>query len=141
MAVGPFAFSICLAVRGHHVEGFVPADRREFAILGVDAVPLAQQRRRQPVAAVHDLGEEIALDAVEAAIDLGQRVAVGGDHFAFLHADHDAATRAAKTAGRFRPLDFQRPNSTLNRLCHRGYGDIGDASGDGGGVRLQHVAA
>ena len=32
------------------------------------------------------------------------------------------------------------PNSTLNRLRHRGYGDIGDACGDGGGVRFQHVA-
>ena len=33
-----------LRLRRHHVEGFVPGDRREFAVLVVDAVLLAQQR-------------------------------------------------------------------------------------------------
>lgn len=138
---GAFVLQDLFYAGRHDVECFVPADRRELAVLVEDAVLLSQQRRREPVAAIHDLGQEIALDAVETAIDLGQRVAVSGDHLALLYADHDAATRAAKTAGRFRPLDFQRPDSAFNRLRHRGYTDIGNARGDSSGVSLQHVAA
>ena len=46
---------------GHHVEGLVPGDRLELAVLVEGAVPLAHQRRRQAVGAVHDLRKEIAL--------------------------------------------------------------------------------
>ena len=91
----------------HHVEGLVPRHRRQFAVLGEDAALLAQQRRGQAVAAIHDLGEEIALDAIQPAIDLRQRVAVGGDDLACLDADHDPAPGAAKATGSLRPFDLQ----------------------------------
>ena len=56
--------------------------------------------------AVHDLGQEIALDAVEAAVDFGFDVAVGGDHAAILGRDHDAAAGAAEPARRLVPFQF-----------------------------------
>ena len=90
----------------HDVEGFVPRDRRELAVLVVFAVRLAQHRPRQPVVAVHDLGEEIALHAIEAAIDLGLDVAVGRDHAIVLGRHHHAATGAAEAARRLVPLQF-----------------------------------
>ncbi len=90
----------------HDVEGFVPGDRRELAVLVVFAVGLAQHRLGQAVMAVHDLGKEIALDAVEAAIDLGLDVAVGGDHAVVLGRDHHAAAGAAEAAGGLVPFQF-----------------------------------
>src|SRR5262249_38670875 len=51
-----------------------------FAVLVVFAVALAQEWMREAVVAVHHLGEKISFDAVQAAIDLGLHVAVGGDH-------------------------------------------------------------
>ncbi len=42
----------------------------ELAVLVVFAVGLAHHRPGQPILAGHNLGEEIAFDAVEAAIDL-----------------------------------------------------------------------
>ena len=102
-ADGPPFLQRGLELLGHDVEGFVPADRRELAVLVVFAVVLAQQRLRQAVLAIHDLGEEIALHAVEAAIDLGLGVAMGRHDAAVLRCDHDAAARAAKAAGRLVP--------------------------------------
>ncbi len=81
---GPLGLERRLELLRHDVEGLVPGHRRELAVLGVGAVAHPQQRRGQPVGAVHDLGEEVALDAVEAAIDLGLDVAVGGDDPAVL---------------------------------------------------------
>ena len=78
----PLVLQYLLGARGHDVEGFVPTDRRELAVLVEDAVLLAQQRRGQTVAAVHDLRKKVALDAVEAAVHLRQRIAVGGNDFA-----------------------------------------------------------
>ncbi len=46
---GPLLLQHALALRGHHVEGLVPAHRLELAVLGVDPVAFAQERRRQPV--------------------------------------------------------------------------------------------
>src|SRR5690606_35836520 len=88
----------------HDVEGLVPAHRREVAFLVVDAVLLAQQRRGQAVGAVHHLRQEIALDAVQAAVDLGLDVAVGGDHAAVAHRDVDPAAGAAVAARSLAPL-------------------------------------
>ena len=121
----------------HHVEGFVPRHRRQFAVLREHAALLAQQRRGQAVAAIHDLGEEIALDAVQSAIDLGERVAVGGDDLACLDAHHHAASGAAEAAGRLRPFDLQRSDAACHRLRDCGNGDAGGRGGDGGGLRLQ----
>ena len=50
-----------LELLGHDREGLVPGDGREVAGLVVFAVLLAQQGPRQPILAIHDLGEEIAL--------------------------------------------------------------------------------
>ena len=128
-----------LGASGHDVESFVPTDRRELAVLVEDTVLLAQQRRRETVAAVHDLRKKVALDAVEAAVHLRQRIAVGGDHFAFLHADHHAAPGAAETAWRLRPFDFERADTTGDRLGHRGHADVGRSGGNGRGMGLQYV--
>ena len=90
----------------HDVEGLVPRHRRELAVLVVLAVRLAQHRLGQTVVAVHDLGEEIALHAVEAAIDLGLDVAVGRDDAVFLGRHHDAAAGAAEPARGLVPFQF-----------------------------------
>ncbi len=105
---GPRFFSARLELLGHDVEGFVPRHRRELAVLVVLAVLLAQHRLGQAVVAVHDLGEEIALDAVEPAIDLGLDVAVGGDHAIVLGRHHHAAAGAAEPARRLVPFQFAR---------------------------------
>jgi hypothetical protein len=55
------------------------------------AVLHAQHGLRQPVLAIHDLGEEIALDAIEAAVDRRIRVAPGRDHAPVLRAGDRAA--------------------------------------------------
>ena len=86
-AVGPFSFSTRFHCSAMIVEGLVPGHRRELAVLVVLAVLHAQQRRGEPVLAVHDLGEEVALDAVEAAVDLGLDVAVRGHDAAVLDRD------------------------------------------------------
>jgi hypothetical protein len=49
--------------------------------------------------AVHDLGQEVALDAVQAAVDRRIGVALGGDDAAVLDADQHAAAGAAEAAG------------------------------------------
>ncbi len=134
-------FQSLLGADSHDVERLVPAHRRELAVLVKDAILLAQQRHGEAVAAVHDLGEEIALDAVEAAVHLRQRVAVGGDHLAFLHADHHTASGAAKPARRLRPFDFERADAAGDRLGHRGHADVGCSGGNRGGMGLQYVTA
>src|SRR5690606_36502084 len=105
-AVAALGLEHGLELLRHHVEGFLPADRGEVAVLGEHAVPLAQQRRGQPVGAVEHLRQEIALDAVEAAIDLGQHVAVGGHHAAVVDRDVDATAGAAVAARGLAPLEL-----------------------------------
>jgi hypothetical protein len=56
--------------------------------------------------AVHDLGQEITFDAIEAAVHLGLDVTMGRDHAVVLGGDHDAAAGAAKAAGRLVPFQF-----------------------------------
>ena len=125
----------------HDVEGFVPRDRRELAVLVVFAVGLAQHRLRQAVMAVHDLGEEIALHAVEAAIDLRLDVAVGGDHAVVLGRHHDAAAGAAEPARRLVPFQFAR--AALGDEVGGGSGGR-HAAGRGrhrGGLELENLTA
>ena len=140
-AVGPLSFSTCLACAAITSNASSQRHRRELAVLGVVAVLLAQQRLRQPVGAVHDLGEEIALDAVQAAVDLGQHVAVGGDHLAFLDADHHAAAGSAEAAGAFDHLISSASMPPATGCATAGTADIGRGSGHGRRMRLQHVAA
>ena len=99
-------FQCVLELDRHDVEGFVPRDRRELPVLVVFAVRFAQHRLGQPVVAVHDLGEEVTLHAIQAAIDLGLDVAVGRNDPLFLGRHHDAASGAAESAGCLVPLQF-----------------------------------
>ena len=104
--LGPRFFSARLEFLRHDVEGFVPRDRRELAVLVVFAVRLAQHRLGETVVAVHDLGKEIALHAIEAAIDFRLDVAMGCDHAVVLGRHHHAAAGAAEPARRLVPLQF-----------------------------------
>ncbi len=125
-----------LGLRGHGIEGFLPADRGELAVLGIDPVLLAQQGLGQAVLAIHDLGQEIALDAVQAPVHLGQQVAMGGDDPALLDAHHDAAAGAAKAAGRLGPGDLQGFDAAGDRLGICGKRDIGGHRSDSRRLRL-----
>jgi hypothetical protein len=60
---------VLLELLRHHVEGRVPAHGRETALLVVLAVLHPQQRPREAILPVHDGGVEVALDAVETAVD------------------------------------------------------------------------
>ena len=139
--LGPRFFSAALNFSAMMSKASSHDDRRELAVLVVFAVGLAQHRLGQPVMAVHDLGEEIALHAIEAAIDLGLDVAVGRDHAVVLGRHHHAAAGAAEPAGGLVPLQF----------AHGAFGDeVGGerrhrhAAGQRrhrGGLQLQHLAA
>ena len=83
-ASGPLALSALLELLGHDIEGLVPGDGLKLAFLIVDAAALAQEWRGQPVGAIHDLRQEIALDAVQTAIDRRIGVALSGHHTALL---------------------------------------------------------
>ena len=89
----------------HEVEGLVPGYRLELALLVVLAVLLAQQGLGQPVLAIHDLGQEVALDAVQPTVDRGVRIALGRHHPPILGAHQYRATRAAEAAGGLVPAD------------------------------------
>ena len=100
----------------HDIERFVPGDRRELTRLVVFAVLLAQQWLRQSILAIHDLGKKIALDAIEASIDLGLDVAMRRNDTTVLGRNHHAASRAAEPARRLVPSEF-------------GLGSVGDDLG------------
>src|SRR5690606_15258777 len=95
-----------------------PRDRLELSLLVEHATALAQKRRGQAICAIHDLGEEIALDAVEAAIDLCLHVAVCGDHVSVLDADHDTAAGTAETSGSLRRLYLECADPSGYGLRH-----------------------
>ena len=82
----------------HLVEGALPADRRELALLVELAVLHAQQRPGQAVLAVGDLGVGVALDAEQAAVDRAVGVALDRDDPAVLGGDLDPAADAAEAA-------------------------------------------
>ena len=117
---------------GHDVEGLIPADRRELAVLRVLAVLHAQQRLGQAIVAIHDLGQEVALDAVQSAIDRGVRVPLGADHAAVLHTDQHRTAGAAEAAGGLVPA-----NVGGHRI--RGLGDHGDRDAGRGCRRCDRV--
>ena len=101
-AVGPFSFSTRFHCRAISSKAWSQETGWNSPSLANRAVAHAQQRRGEPVGAVHDLGEEVALDAVEAAVDLGLHVAVGGDDLAVLDPDHDAAAGRWPSSRRLR---------------------------------------
>ena len=90
---------------GHDVECLVPTYGREFTVLVELAVLLAQQRSGEAVVAVHDLGKEIPLHAVETPVHLGLDVAVGCDDATVPGSDHHAASCTAESAWRLVPAE------------------------------------
>ncbi|MCY1439065.1 hypothetical protein D9M71_552850 [compost metagenome] len=134
-------FQCFLVLGGHDVEGLVPTDRLELALLVVLAVAHAQQRLGQAVVAVHDLRQEVALDAVEAAIDLRLDVAMGRHHAVVAGGDHHAAAGAAKPARRLVPVQGDQVG-----LGHQVAGigkdrQAGCGGSDGGGLGLGEFTA
>ena len=114
----------CLDLLGHDVESLVPGDRRELAVLVVLAIFHAQQRLRQAILAILDLGEEVTLDAVEATVDRRFRVTLRGDDAAILGADQHAAASTAVAAGALVPayavvLALGLPEPLPERRCQR----------------------
>ncbi|MNT17265.1 hypothetical protein D3C72_1524050 [compost metagenome] len=105
---GAFFLQHALELPLHLVKGALPRDRREVAVLVVLAVLHAQQRLGQAVLAVHDLRQEIALDAVQPLVDLGLRVAIRGHDLVVPDRHRDAAAGAAEAARRLGPF----------QLCH-----------------------
>jgi hypothetical protein len=105
-AARPFLCQRILELLRHHVEGFIPGHRRELAVFVVLAVRLTQQWLREPVVAVHDLRKKISFDAIQPAIDLGKRIAVGRDDPPILGRDHDATARPTKAARRLVPFQL-----------------------------------
>src|SRR4051812_37014717 len=91
--------------------------------------------------AVHDLGEEVALHAVEAAVHLGLDVAMGGDHAVVLGGDHDAAAGAAETAGGLVPFQVGRLAVGDEIRGQRRYRHAGCGGGDRGGFELEQLTA
>ena len=82
----------------HDVEGLLPGDLLEVPLLVELAPLLPQQRPREPVGAVEDLGAGVALGAEQAAVDRAGRVALHRHHAAGLGGDLDAAAGAAEPA-------------------------------------------
>jgi len=123
----------------HDIERFIPADGFELAVLVVNAVGFAQQWLGQAVFAVHDLGKEVPLDAIEPPVHRSVRVALGRDHAAVLGANQHGAARSAEAARSLVP-----PNSGCLEL---GLGravadrDPGSRSRCGGRSRLQECPA
>ena len=74
---------------------------------------------REPIRAVHDLGQEVALDAVEPAVDLRLHVPVGRDNLAVLDADHHAAAGAAEAAWGLGPLELGCPGPRSSSVLWR----------------------
>ena len=82
----------------HHIEGFFPAHRHEVARLVELAVLHPEQRPREAVRAVLDLGKGVALDAEEPPVHRARRVALHRDHPPAGARDLDAAAHAAEAA-------------------------------------------
>ena len=89
----------------HFVEGLFPAHGHELTVLVELAVLHAHERARQTILTVEDLGVEVALDAVQAAIDGSIRVAFRGDDAAVHRADLQTAAGTAEAADALVPFN------------------------------------
>ena len=125
----------------HDVEGLLPAHRLEFTLLVVHAILHAQQRLVEAVDAVHDFRQEVALDAVQAAIDLGLDVAVGGHHAVVAGGDHHAAAGAAEAAGRLVPVQAGHVRFGDQVAGGRHQRQTGGSGGNGSSVGLGKFTA
>ena len=127
-----------LALGFHDVEGLRPADGRELAVLVELAVLHAQQRCRQAVGGVLDLGQEVALDAVQPLVHRRIGVALRGHDAAVLHAHQHAAAGAAIAAHALVPAHAVRGVALGLGLGQRGHDRDRDA-GSGGRCRRRLV--
>ena len=93
-----------LAVLFHFIEGALPADRLELALLVELAILHPQQRLGEAILAVHDLGIEVALDTVQTTIDGRIGITLRRHDLAILGCHHDATTGATETAYALVPL-------------------------------------
>ena len=105
----------------HDVEGRIPGNLLELAILGIATILHAQQRLCQTITAIHDLGQEVTFDAVQSPVDLGLRVTLSGHYAVVLDGHHDAATCTAKAAWSLGPLQVGSHCSCI--LGQSFYGD------------------
>ena len=121
----------------HFAEGRFPRYGLKAAGLVEFAVLHAHQGLSKTVLAVHDLGVEITLYAVEAAVHRGFRVSLGGNDAAVAHADHQAAAGAAEAADGFVPADALVECICVSSLgC--GDGNAERKRGACGDARLEH---
>ena len=116
--IRPIGLDRRLPLGRHQVERLIPADRCEFTVLVVLAILHPQQGLGEAVTAIHDLGQEIALDAVQATIDRRIRIALGRDHAPVLHPDQHRAAHTAETAGGLVPTHPVGAR-TLGQRCAR----------------------
>ena len=96
----PFLSKRLLELFLHHVECLVPTDGGELATLVVLAVLHSQEGCHESILPVHDLGKEVAFNAVQAFVDRRPDIAVGRHHPAFFGGDLNTAPDAAKAARR-----------------------------------------
>ncbi|MNO61707.1 hypothetical protein D3C76_523610 [compost metagenome] len=130
-----------LELLGHDVERLIPADGGEVAILVELAIGHAQHGLGQAILAVHDLGEEVALDAVEATVDRRIGIALGRHDAAGLGAHQHGAAGAAEAAGRLVPGDGSLVGAG-NKVRRQGGGtDSGHGSGCRHRIGLHKVAS
>ncbi len=123
--IRPLCLERSLGFLFHDIESLFPGNRCEFAIFVVLAVGHPQHRRLETVTAIHDLGEEVALDAVQATIDRRIRVALGCYNLSVLCSDQNTTAGTAETAWSLVPANFVFARSgncrrTLQPCCrHR----------------------
>ena len=137
---GPLLLIDALELFRHFVEGLIPTDGLELAVLVELAVRAAHQRLRETVAAVGNLGVEIALDAVEPAVHGRVGVALRRDDAAVSHADEKAAARAAEAADALVPGDAVFRNGG-GRFFFGGNGQADRHRGRGRKTGLEERAA
>ena len=99
-----------LEARGDQVQRFVPRDAREAAVGG------SLLRIQQPVLAVEQAWQVVALDAQQPLVHRAGLVAAHGDDAPLLHAHHHAAAGAAEAARRLGPRD----RGAIDRSAVRG---------------------
>ncbi len=137
----PLLFQGGLELLGHDVEGLIPADGCEVAILVELAVLHPQHGLGEAILTVHDLGEEVALDAVEATVDRRIGVALSRHDTAILGTDQHGAAGTAEAARRFIPVDGSLVG-TGDEIGRQGGGtDTGHSSGSRHRVGLHKVAS
>ena len=137
----PLLFQGRLELLGHDVERLIPADGGEVAILVELAVLHPQHRLGQAILAVHDLGEEVALDAVEATVDRRIGVALSRHDPTILRAHQHGAAGTAEAAGSLIPMDGRLVGTGDEIGCQRGGTDTGHGSGSCHRVGLHKVAS